>query len=130
LSSGALPIAGTSDFSRLTSSRRLRLYSLSSTYFAALQVMAAIPNALVLERLDPDWDGRSQAVSPALQLVDGHLVVPDTPGLGVEIDEDFVRRHPSMQNVAVAGGGWEPGTERESVYFQPRFGRRARLFKG
>jgi galactonate dehydratase len=88
--------------------------------FAAVHLMAAIPNALMLERIENDWPGRDEVLTEHLTLKDGHLSVPDRPGLGVDIDEDFVRRHPSVRNVAVAGGGYEKGTEAETVYFQSR----------
>ncbi len=95
--------------------------------YAAAHVMASIPNALMMERLEPDWTGRYDAVVPALRCVDGFITVPDAPGLGVEINEEFIARHPSTRNVAIATGGWEPGTESETAYIQPRFRRRAAL---
>ena len=88
--------------------------------FAAVHLMAAIPNALMLERIENDWPGREKVLTQHLQLKDGHLVVPVRPGLGVDIDEEFVRAHPSIRNVTMAGGGYEKGTETESVYFQSR----------
>ena len=57
--------------------------------YAALHVMAAIPNALFLERIEDDWEGRAHTVIPHPQQVDGFLAVPNAPGLGVDIDEDF-----------------------------------------
>ncbi|MFY8106297.1 MAG: mandelate racemase/muconate lactonizing enzyme family protein [Elstera sp.] len=95
--------------------------------YAAAHVMASIPNALMMERLEPDWEGRFEAVTPPLRCVDGFITVPDRPGLGVEINEDFIAEHPSTRNIAIATGGWEPGTEDETAYVQPRFRRRAAL---
>ncbi|WP_426289857.1 mandelate racemase/muconate lactonizing enzyme family protein (plasmid) [Ensifer adhaerens] len=99
--------------------------------FAALHVMATIPNALMLERVELDWAGRYDVVSPVLQVVDGHLPVPDAPGLGVELIEEEVGKYPSQRNVsdmpADDGRAYEPGTASECVYFQPRLQRRARL---
>ncbi len=95
--------------------------------YAALHLLAAIPNALMLERIDDDWDGRDQTIVPAPQQKDGALAVPDAPGLGVDIDEEFVARHPSAQNVSMAAGGYESGTEGEFVYMQTRL-RRAATF--
>jgi galactonate dehydratase len=92
---------------------------------AALHVMAAVPNALIFERMEPDWEGRAHTIRPQPILEQGYLRVPDAPGLGVEIDADFVAAHPSVGNVAVAVGGYAPGTEAEHVYFQPRAGRAA-----
>lgn len=99
--------------------------------FAALHVMATIPNALMLERVEFDWPGRYEVVSPVLKVVDGHLPVPDAPGLGVELVEDEIARYPSVRNVGDmpldGSGAYEPGTVDECVYFQTRLGRRARL---
>lgn len=88
--------------------------------FAAVHLMAAIPNALILERMEPDWSGRASAIRSALVAGSGHLEVPDGPGLGVQIDEAFVADHPSQQNTSVPTGGWNGGTEGESVYSQSR----------
>jgi galactonate dehydratase len=88
--------------------------------FAALHVLAAIPNALILEKMDPDWPGRAQAVTMSPVLRDGHLLVPEAPGLGVEIDAAFVAAHPSVRNVGLPKGGWPAGTEDATLYAQPR----------
>jgi len=99
--------------------------------YAALHLLAAIPNALILERLEDDWPGRAQTVIPHPKAVDGFIAVPNAPGLGVEIDEDFVARHPSMGNVSVPASAenndYLPGTLGEHVYVQTRLGR-GRLF--
>ena len=94
--------------------------------YAAVHLLAAIPNALILERMEPDWAGRALAALPALALEDGHVRVPDRPGLGVDIDEAFVAAHPSVRNVAIPAGGWRPGTEGETLYVQSRRGRHVR----
>jgi hypothetical protein len=61
--------------------------------------------------------------------IDGHLAVPDAPGLGVDIVEDAVARYPSQMNVGMGKGDYEPGTENEFVYVQTRL-RRGKYFKG
>ena len=97
--------------------------------YAALHVLASIPNCLMLERIEDDWPVRHQVIVPALHSVDGHLTVPDRPGLGVDIDEAVVAAHPSTFNVAVpiaeSAGAYEPGTFREHVYYQTRLRRGA-----
>jgi galactonate dehydratase len=99
--------------------------------FAALHVMATIPNALMLERLEFDWPGRYEVVRPVLKVEDGAIAVPDAPGLGVEIVEEECAKYPGRRNVAdlPSDDGWsyEPGTVAEAVYFQTRMRRRARL---
>jgi galactonate dehydratase len=97
--------------------------------YAALHVMAAVPNALMLERVEIDWPGRTEVITPVPQQVDGHLAVPDAPGLGVDIVEEAVARYPSRMNVGMGKGDYEPGTESEFVYVQTRL-RRGRYFNG
>lgn len=89
---------------------------------AAVHVLASIPNALLLERMVPDWEGRAKAAMPALEADAGFVLVPTAPGLGIDIDEEFIAAHPSRANVALAAGGWIPGTESESLYSQPQRG--------
>ena len=69
--------------------------------YAALHLMASIPNALVLERIEDDWEGRSKTVLPHPVQTNGSLEVPNTVGLGCDIDEDFVARYPCHTNLSV-----------------------------
>jgi galactonate dehydratase len=94
--------------------------------FAAVHLLASIPNALILERLEPDWSRRADAILGELEISEGKVLVPQGLGLGVRINEAFVAAHPSSCNSAIAGGGWNEGTAGESVYMQARRGR-ARL---
>ena len=95
--------------------------------FAALHVMATIPNALMLERIEFDWSGRYEVVMPVLKVVDGHLPVPDAPGLGVDLVLDEIAHYPSVRNVRdiPADDGWafEAGTAGEFPYVQTRLRR-------
>jgi len=101
--------------------------------YAALHLLAAIPNGLFLERIEDDWLGRAQTVIPHPVAEHGFLKVPDAPGLGVDIDEDFVARFPSMGNVSIpvteASGAYVDGTYGEHVYVQTRLPR-ARYLSG
>jgi galactonate dehydratase len=98
--------------------------------FAALHLLAAIPNTLMLERIESDWAGRNEVISAPPVLENGHLIVPTVPGLGVDIDEAAVARYPSQRNVSIAAGGYEPGTEGEHVYVQMRLHRASYLSTG
>ncbi|NEJ27098.1 mandelate racemase/muconate lactonizing enzyme family protein [Rhizobium leguminosarum] len=95
--------------------------------YAALHLLAAIPNALILERLDDDWDGRRQTIVPHPEQVDGLIAVPNGPGLGCDIDEAFVARFPSGGNVSVpqGAGAYNPGTDNQHLYVQTRQSRRS-----
>ena len=95
--------------------------------FAAVHLLAAIPNALMLERLEPDWEHRTSAIRQSLVASNGAIEVPSGPGLGVQIDEDFVAAHPSTRNTALATGGANAGPYAETLYQQARRGRAAWL---
>ena len=101
--------------------------------YAALHILAAIPNGLILERIEDDWEGRAKTVIPHPVSKDGHLDVPNAPGLGVDIDEDFVKQWPSEMNVSVpvseTSGAYAEGTFGEHVYVQTRR-KRGVYFKG
>ena len=47
--------------------------------FAALHVMATVPNSPLLERIEFDWSGRYEVVQPILKNQDGELALPQSP---------------------------------------------------
>jgi L-alanine-DL-glutamate epimerase-like enolase superfamily enzyme len=62
---------------------------------AAVHLAAAIPNFLALEwhAMDvPFWDDLVAGVETPL-IRDGHIAVPDAPGLGIELNEELAREH-------------------------------------
>ncbi len=71
--------------------------------YAALHVMANIPNCLSMERFQRDCDLKEQIIDYPIDVVDGKLVVPDRPGLGVTINKDLVSKYPSRKNVGIPG---------------------------
>jgi len=87
---------------------------------AAVHLMAWLPNALILERMEPDWPGRAQVTRSSLAIDAGHLLLPQGPGLGVVLDEAFIASHPSQSNTGAAKGGWNAGTADQFAYQQPR----------
>ena len=95
--------------------------------FAAAHLLSAIPNGLILERLDPDWPGRETTIHGALNNARGLIEVPQGPGLGVTLNHDFIAAHPSERNVAIATGGWNADTESECVLTQARRPRAAQF---
>ena len=57
--------------------------------------MLGVPNFFRLEILGPDWLSLyNGALLDGLEIRDGHLYLSDRPGLGVELDLDWVRAHP------------------------------------
>lgn len=101
--------------------------------FAAIHFLASIPNALIHERFLRDWAGRSRVVTHSLEVVDGHVIVPDRPGLGTDLVLDEIARHPPGTNIAAGTptqlAAYEPGTAEERLYVQPRRGRAAYFSK-
>ncbi len=99
--------------------------------FAALHVMATVPNALLLERIEFDWSVRYDVVHPLLEVSDGAISLPDTPGLGVKLVKEKVRQYPSLKNVAAPpsddGNAYSIGTADEAPYIQTRRQRARRL---
>ena len=62
---------------------------------ACLQLAACIPNFALLEYPGGEHEPpKSEIVRGAPKLDRGFLVIPDTPGIGVELAEDAPQRHP------------------------------------
>ena len=55
---------------------------------AALHLAAAVPNFLILEQMEPQRAMRDRASRMPLVIENGHFVLPDAPGLGVEPNLD------------------------------------------
>ena len=61
---------------------------------ANIQVSATCPNFLILESIRK-WDGfYADILTTPIEWEDGHVIVPDRPGLGVELNEELARAHP------------------------------------
>jgi L-alanine-DL-glutamate epimerase-like enolase superfamily enzyme len=58
-----------------------------------LQLAAAVPNIAFLERLRIFEDVTAHVFKNAPMPVNGYMQVPDLPGLGLELDMDFIRDH-------------------------------------
>ncbi len=83
---------------------------------ATLHVDAAMPNFLVQEicsgveptfkeRLWEDWLG-----FPAMRMVDGYFPLPDKPGLGFDVDEAALARHPFQGTIPMSRVWHEDGS--------------------
>jgi galactonate dehydratase len=61
---------------------------------ANVQLSACIPNFLILESIET-WGGfHAELLKTPMRWEDGYVIVPDEPGLGIELDEDVARAHP------------------------------------
>ncbi|MCB0113619.1 MAG: mandelate racemase/muconate lactonizing enzyme family protein [Caldilineaceae bacterium] len=83
---------------------------------AAVHLLATLPNFLILEHREDDVPQRYEVMEPQPTIVNGSIVVPDTPGLGIDIVEDAIAHYPSSGNISA------PEMD-EYVYVQARYGR-------
>lgn len=61
---------------------------------ANIQLAAASPNFLILESIET-WGGfHARLLEKPILFEEGHVIVPDTPGLGVELNEAVALAHP------------------------------------
>ena len=67
---------------------------------AAVHLMATLPNFLILEHLEDDVPQRYEVMSGQPKVADSHILVPDAPGLGVDIVEEAIAKYPSTGNIA------------------------------
>ena len=76
-------------------SMALHMAGMPVTMFSAVHIAAATENFVAMEHhnVDDDWYGNlvTGPVKPLMQ--DGFVPVPNTPGLGIELNEEAVREH-------------------------------------
>ncbi len=68
------------------------LYAGPVEWAANIQFAASIPNILMIETIETPF--HSALVRGSIRVVDGFVTPPDTPGLGIGVDEDLARAHP------------------------------------
>ena len=85
---------------------------------AAVHLCATLPNFLILEHLEDDVPQRYEVMEPQPEIRDGHVAVPDRPGLGIDIVPEAIAHYPSSGNVS---------PPRTRHYVQSRGNRRAWL---
>ena len=61
---------------------------------ANIQLAACIPNFLILESIRKMDGFHAALLQTPLTWEDGHIIVPDTPGLGVTLNDDVIAAHP------------------------------------
>ena len=84
---------------------------------AAVHLLATVPNFLILEHLEDDVPQRSEVMTGQPQIYDSHILVPDLPGLGINIDTDVISKYPSPGNTGM------PDNSCNYQYFAARDGR-------
>ncbi len=68
------------------------LYCGPVEWAANIQFATSIPNLLMIETIETDF--HAALIKSAITVDDGFVTPPNTPGLGIEVDEDLARAHP------------------------------------
>ena len=71
-----------------------------ASFMAHLHLLSAIPNALICEFQQVANPLREELMNEPLKMVDGELLIPNTPGLGIHLDDEIINKYP-----------YKPGTE-------------------
>lgn len=69
------------------------LYAGPVAWAAGIQLAATIPNFLVLETIGTGGGFHADLLVRPVAFEEGYVIAPDSPGLGVEIDEAVARSH-------------------------------------
>jgi galactonate dehydratase len=107
-----------------------------------LQLAACVPNFLIQENFDrfnDPWTRRLVTWSPTLNPKNGHLTLPEGPGLGLDLNLEVARRHPYDPKAYLNTNqtGWEKRlgqdkTKKDSLRGRPmpaRLPRRSKMHK-
>jgi galactonate dehydratase len=68
------------------------LYAGPVEWAANIHLAASIPNLLMIETIETPF--HDKLIKGMIRVENGHVIPPETPGLGIEIDEDLARAHP------------------------------------
>jgi L-alanine-DL-glutamate epimerase-like enolase superfamily enzyme len=68
------------------------LYAGPVEWAANIALAASIPNLLIAETIETDF--HNALIRNTIKVEDGYIIPPETPGLGIDVDEDLARAHP------------------------------------
>ena len=68
------------------------LYAGPVEWAANVHLCTSIPNLLIAETIDTDF--HRDLIRNSITVEDGFITPPETPGLGIDVDEDLARAHP------------------------------------
>lgn len=71
-----------------------------ASFAAHLHLLSAIPNAFICEFQQVANPLREELLNQPLKMVDGELLIPDEPGLGIHLTDEIINKYP-----------YKPGTE-------------------
>ncbi len=95
-----------------------RIAALAETYYATVaphnynspltpiidaHLCATLSNFLILEFVWPDIEWRDEVMTAPLHVEDGHLVLPEGPGWGVDLVEEEIAKHPYRKTTLLKG---------------------------
>ena len=63
----------------------------------SLHVCSLVPNFLILERQSEGSFYDEIILGEHPRLVDGHYAVPQSPGLGISLNEEVMKAHPPLK---------------------------------
>ena len=61
---------------------------------ATLQLAACVPNFFLLETMSSDVPWRNEISTEEVHFENGDMVIPDKPGIGIDINEEEIKKHP------------------------------------
>lgn len=61
---------------------------------AILQLAATVPNFCIHEIMLTDGSFRKKVSNEEVHFDNGYIIIPDKPGLGIELDEEVMKEHP------------------------------------
>ncbi len=85
-----------------------------------LQLAAVIPNFAYLETMMIDVPWRGEVVRETAVIEAGQMLIPDAPGLGVDIDEQAAARHPYVFKAPAHFKARAPWPEGSGPWFEVR----------
>ena len=72
------------------------LYAGPIEWAANIQLAASIPNILMAESIETPF--HDALIKGSIRVEDGFITPPNSPGLGIDVDEDLARAHPFVRN--------------------------------
>ena len=59
---------------------------------ANIHLCTSIPNVLIAETIETEF--HCALIKNSIRVENGYITAPDTPGLGIHVNEDLARAHP------------------------------------
>jgi galactonate dehydratase len=84
---------------------------------ATLQLAACVPNFEILEIMVKSAPWRKDMTDESLDFADGCILIPQKPGIGIEINEEAIAKYPPAPHINRQYGGGVPLTADDAVYY-------------